>query len=408
MSTVKKNILYLSVITIIGKISPLIVVPYIIRVIGVDGFGKVEYAIVILQYFAICVAYGFDFVGSKQVSVYRQNLLKIREIVTSITIIRLGISFLISIGVIVWYLSFQSESALLLLLGAGIYFSKVFNYDFYFQGIERMKFITLINIVLQILYIPLVFIFVLSPSDLENILIIQSGVNFFVSLLSWSVLKYSHKVNFSKVDFFQIKRLIVEGWYVFSSLSLRNLIRNLPTFLLGYFTTDFFVGIYRGIEKLIKAVQETHHPLTKAIFPRFSLLLKERNMDNVYREYKRKIYLLYIPYALFTITCILFPNWILVTILGKEFEGYGIFLSIMSFLPLIVVIGLVFNRLFLLNRNHLKIYNRVHFIYVIITMISGVWLIPLVGLWGAVFSLMLGEFTITVLSYYYFRKVRFI
>ena len=58
-----KNFAYLSLLQIIGYVFPLITIPYLARVIGVDGYGKIAFALSVIVYFQTFVDWGFSYLS---------------------------------------------------------------------------------------------------------------------------------------------------------------------------------------------------------------------------------------------------------------------------------------------------------------------------------------------------------
>ena len=57
------NMASLGILQIANYIIPIIVIPFIVRGLGVDKFGVVSYAQNIISYFTIIVTYGFEWLG---------------------------------------------------------------------------------------------------------------------------------------------------------------------------------------------------------------------------------------------------------------------------------------------------------------------------------------------------------
>ncbi|MTC13076.1 oligosaccharide flippase family protein, partial [Providencia stuartii] len=61
-----KNILSMFSIQGINYFIPLIMVPYLVRTLGLDGFGKYSIVIAIIQYLVIITDYGFNLSASRE------------------------------------------------------------------------------------------------------------------------------------------------------------------------------------------------------------------------------------------------------------------------------------------------------------------------------------------------------
>jgi PST family polysaccharide transporter len=147
---------------------PLATFPYLIRVLGKETYGLVIYAQVVVSYLQIIVNFGFNTSAIKEISLYRDNKSMLNEVVSSIFIIR-GLLFLLSafiLSVLIFILPQARDHKLLFALSMWACF-----YDFifpvwYFQGVEKMKYITYLTLISRrSIFIVLVFVLINRPDD---------------------------------------------------------------------------------------------------------------------------------------------------------------------------------------------------------------------------------------------------
>ncbi len=73
MVTVVKNFFSLSIIQSVNYILPLITTPYIARVIGLEKYGVIAFALALCQYFVVFTSYGFNLTATRNISKNRSN-----------------------------------------------------------------------------------------------------------------------------------------------------------------------------------------------------------------------------------------------------------------------------------------------------------------------------------------------
>ena len=70
---VLKNFLSLTTLQTINYLLPLVILPYLTRVIGMDKFGLIAFAQSLVQYFMILTDYGFSLSATKEISLVGEH-----------------------------------------------------------------------------------------------------------------------------------------------------------------------------------------------------------------------------------------------------------------------------------------------------------------------------------------------
>ena len=82
--TLAANFGYLSLLQVAGYIFPLVTIPYLARVIGVAGFGKIAFAAAVLVWFENFTDWGFNYTATRDVALNRDNIEKVSEIFSNV------------------------------------------------------------------------------------------------------------------------------------------------------------------------------------------------------------------------------------------------------------------------------------------------------------------------------------
>lgn len=82
--TVINNFAWLSVLQIAGYIFPLISIPYLAKVIGVDGFGKIAFASAVIIWIQTITDWGFNFTATRDVAKNKNDKLMVSEIFSNV------------------------------------------------------------------------------------------------------------------------------------------------------------------------------------------------------------------------------------------------------------------------------------------------------------------------------------
>ena len=161
------NFLSLATLQGLNYILPLLTLPYLVRVLGAEKFGLIAFATAVVGYFIVLTDYGFNFSATREVANYRDDKNKLVEIFSSVMIIKVSlllISFIILLFLIFFFEKIGND-ALLYVLTFGSVVGQVLFPVWFFQGVERMKYITIINIISKTIFTVAIFLLVKQTSD---------------------------------------------------------------------------------------------------------------------------------------------------------------------------------------------------------------------------------------------------
>lgn len=220
-------------------------------------------------YFVILTDYGFNLSAAREVSVNRDNPEKISEIVSSVLIIKLSL-LIVGFGllslIIFSFDRFRSEW-LLYYLAYGLVLGQAIFPVWYFQGIERMKYITIINVVAKAIFTGSIFIVVREQSDYILVPLMNS-LGFTVGgLLSLIIILKNFKVRFSVPKLPVIYGYFKDSTQFFLSRASVSVYSNSNTFAVGLFLGNAAAGVYSAAEKLFMAMSLAYQPLVDALYP---------------------------------------------------------------------------------------------------------------------------------------------
>ena len=162
-----KNFGYLSALQLFTLFIPLITYPYLIRIIGKEIWGEIIFAQVIISYASLLINFGFDVSATREVSVSRDNPSELSKIVSSVFIAKLffGLVSTLSIILLINFIPLFSHHKLLYLYTFIFCLGDIFFPIYFFLGIEKMKYITFINLFTKLLFLLFIFTFVKDKDD---------------------------------------------------------------------------------------------------------------------------------------------------------------------------------------------------------------------------------------------------
>lgn len=356
-----ENFFSLSLLNITNYIFPIILIPYLIRVLGAELYGKYIFAFTIINYFSLFIQYGFDFSATKEIALFRENKNKVNEIYTSVMLIRIAFNVLgvLLMALLCRVVPMMREEATLFLFGCGIFIGQSIIPLWLFQGIEQMKYITIVNFFSRAVGFILVLILIKSAGDYKFVLLLQS-FGFLLGTFISLIFAYKYVgVRFIKPSFIQVKKELKNGWHIFLSTIGMNFYRESNVFILGLLTNYTTIGFYAPAEKLVKAIQSIASPFVTALFPFFSRTLNSTDNNKKSIKQYRKIGKLFSIILLLMTIVIFFSSDVLIKLyLGKGFDRTVVDLKILSFIVLFGGMNYYYGIAGLVNRGYAKYFAK--------------------------------------------------
>ncbi len=400
-----QNFSSLSILQFSNYLFPLIAFPYLVRVLGPEKFGLVNFAAAFVGYFTVLVDYGFNLSATQEISVHRNESGKIDEIFSGVMIVK---SSLFLVGFIIFSLlvlsipKFSVDAPVYFLSFLAVSGSVVFP-TWFFQGMEKMKYITVITIGVKILWVVSVFLLIKSPSHIL-LYVLLNGISLILTgliALLFIFRKFGIKMYFPPLTV--IKRLLVEGWYVFVSTASITLYTSTNIFILGLFAGNEIVGYFAAADKIRIAVQGLFQNASQAIFPYLSKLFVESKEKAI--RFVKKYLKLSLSFAIVvTFVLFAFSGEIVLLILGEKYmQSINVF-RIIIFLPLIILLSNVYGIQIMLNLGYKKEFFRIIFLAGIINLILSFILVPVYFETGTAVAVLITEIFVTAGMYGFVRK----
>ena len=278
------NFMYLSVLNAINILLPLITLPYLMKTVGEANYGIYSYVYMLLQYVIIFATYGFNFSATKQISQCRDDKERVNVIYISVMLSKLIIATVLSVMLLSLsrFVMKDDQAPLMFVYGLGMVLGDIMTPLWLFQGMEKMKYMTLVNASSKILFTVLVFLVIRKTDDYYLLILLNSAGYMLAGLLSLWLAYRQFGMRFRRVSLQDIRYQIKDGSAVFGSTFGMYLYRNANIIILKQFAPNEVVGIYSAAEKVIKGFQSIVSPAAQALFPHLSLRFKERSdSDNI-------------------------------------------------------------------------------------------------------------------------------
>lgn len=402
-----ENFFSLSILNGLNVLLPLVTLPYILNVVGKDNYGVYSYIYVIVQYVILFSTYGFNFSATKQISQCRDDNKAISLIYNSVTACKALIAIVISIVLLLfsrWV--FKNEiGTWMFIYGLGMVVGDIFTPIWLFQGMEKMKYMTIVNASSKILFTILIFIVVHEREDYNLLILLNSCGYLLAGALSLILVYRQFHLRLSLTTWKNIWTQMKEGYAVFGSTFGMNLYRNANIIILKQFVTDDLVGLYSAAEKVVKGFQSLISPAAQALFPHLSHRFKGQPIQHN-MQLLRKIS---IPFTLVvlvvTIGVYIFAPLISDILCGKEFIACVPFIRIMTMVIFFGEINYLVGIVGLINMNGQHYFFRSVLITGVFSIVFMLLFTPIYGANAAAWAMSLSEMLLFVLCLFSIYRI---
>lgn len=397
-----KNSLYNILYKVISVLYPLVTVTYVSHILMSERMGMVNYAQNIVSYFAIVAALGIPTYGIRETSIRRSNKEELSnnfwELFT-INAISTTISLVVYIVLIIFVDRFRGLLILYIVAGIQIVFNYL-NVDWFYQGIEEYKYISIRSIVVKLIALIVLPILVRTSKDYINYALIYclaiGGNNVFnIIRIRKYIKKPSQKLELAKhmkpISILLVVSIAVEIYAM------------IDTTMIGVFCDDSTVGCYSNAMKLTRMVTTSAAAIGAVLFPRLSLVFLNNDQAHFNELINTgiKIMLMFaIPAA---VGLILLREDIILILFGDSFIGAIPILSILSIMIPIVVCNTLLGGQVLVTLGRENKYMISVVLASIVNVVLNSLFIPRFGAPSAAFASLISE-SIVLLCYYLFTK----
>ncbi|MEI6852779.1 MAG: oligosaccharide flippase family protein, partial [Bacteroidota bacterium] len=221
-----------------------------------------------------------------------------------VKLLLLLLSFII-MSVVVFSFSQFSKEWLLYYLSFGMVVGQILFPVWYFQGMERMKYVMYFNVLAKVIFTVAIFFTIFGPDDYKLYAIINSSGFIFAGLIAFIVALAMNKFSFTMPRMQPIKDILRKTKDVFISNVGISFYMTSTSFILGVVTgRNDLVGYYTIAEKAVRGIRYLVSPVTQALFPYLSKRFSgENKKDSILVLKKLVLYLT--PFLLFCILGIL-------------------------------------------------------------------------------------------------------
>ncbi len=343
-----ENYFFMTVLQVINSLFFILIYPYLIRTLGAESYGLYIYTLSIVTYFIFIVNFGFDLPAAKAVALNKDDKTAISHILSCIFTakIYLQLASLIIFAILLVTVPFLRSHSLLFI----IVFSQTINFTlfptWYYQGIQKMKTATIIQVILKLISLPLILFLVKSPQDLSSFAVITSGTTVVGGAVAMMMVIFVDKMQLRWAGVSELKKWFREAFPFFLSNSVGTLKEVGIPIIVGVFFGMRDVAIYDLANKIIIIPRTILMSVNSALFPK---IVVENNIKTIKKIIKYE----FIVGLMVIILIIAFGYGVVLFLGGKTMtDSYPLAIILSVTILSWLVVGAIISFIFIPNNKY--------------------------------------------------------
>lgn len=400
MSVLKRNIAYNTLLSISQILFPLITFPYASRVLGPAAMGAVSFADNFTTYFLIFSALGIPLYGIREIAKVRNDRNGLGKVFSELIFIHLFTSIvaIIILFVISYFTNKLSANFELYQIGMAVLLGNVFIAEWFFQGIEKFKYIALRTVAIRMITVALLFILVHSVEDRNTYYALNLLATILAAIMNMYAVSKMVKISFRNLA---LKKHLKPLFIIFSNSIVTTIYLVFDTIILGFLTKDVNVGYYSASMRISKLSLAIIGVLSAVLLPRLTIAFQNNDFaeaKSLLGKSMNFVVFLSVPIALGTY-CL--SQEIILLFAGNSYFPAVSSLQILCFIVIFVGIAQIFSHQILLPLHQEKKILYASLFGVVVSLALNFTLIPYLKENGAAISSLATEFCVTVVLFFY-------
>ncbi len=404
-ASIIKNTIFNMVKTLSALLFPLITIPYVTRVLGVDNYGKINFGSSIINYFTLIAALGLTTYAIRECSRIRDDRAKLSQLASelfSINMITTVISYGLLAVLLIFFPKFQGYRQLIIIQSTVILMTTV-GCDWLNSAMEDFQYISLRTIGFQIVSLVLMFLLVRDSDDYLMYAIISA-----ISAGGANLLNIRYRRRYCDVRFttqIPLKRHFVPIMLLFVMSLAQTVFTSADMTMLGLIKSDYEVGIYSTAIKIERMISQVVSSNVFVLMPRMSYLYATGDQEKI-NATLRKILAVFLVIGLPCFAgAFAISDDLILLVAGADYAAAGLPLKIAMFSFLFSLLGGSFlGNVVLLSSGKEKAYMIICCVTAALNVVLNAILIPVLGAVGATITTAFCSFVMLVLLMFPTRK----
>jgi len=375
---------------------PILSYPYILRVLGTAGLGKVSYVLSIVSYFSLIAMPGIPIYGVREGAKLREKREQLNEFISqvfTINVISTVLSYVLLITLVYSFEGLRKYSLLFIIISFNI-ISQTLAIDWVNTIFEDYKYITLRSIIVYIFQLILIFILIKDKGDYYIYAILQVLPPIVICATNWFYCRKYVKIRLVLSD--NIKIHLKPLFTLFANTVAISIYVNVGTTMLGAMKGDESVGLYTAATKVYSVIKSMLIAVYSVAIPRLSSFVGTEN----YCAYKKLFTNLWCGVSLLLLPAgiglFCMAEEVILLIGGTQFLAAASALRILSLALIAAVFGGLLTACLNVTIGKESINLKATIISAGINFVLNLICIPLLAQTGTALSILIAELFVTI------------
>lgn len=300
---------------------PLVTLPYLARILGVEHMGLLALGLACVMYCSTISDWGFNVYTTKDIAQHRDDKQRVTQLFWSTFNAKLilGCSTLAILLLITWCNPAWHALFFIVLANSTVLFGQLLSFGWLMQGFEKLGKTSIISTLGQFCSIPLTFLLVKTPEDTWLAALIPGVVAFITAIITMSLVVQMRVIGFYRFEPREIMQRIKDSLHVFLAIFGANMFNNINVLILASQTSTYMVGLYNGADRLKKAANSVPEQIGNAFFPRVSHLFHKDRAAAIAATQK-SISLSFLISLFIVVFTFFFADYVVRILLGAAFH----------------------------------------------------------------------------------------
>lgn len=386
-STLIRNIFYLGLIQGSSFLIPLLLLPFLIKALGTESYGRMIFYQVIVTYMSVVIDFGFNFSSTQDIARNQDNKNFVSKVFNCTILSKFCLFIVISLVSLVYFVSFASErnDYLLFIFFIPQLFGVTLTPAWLFQGLEKTKVLALCTIFSRIITSVLIFLVVKDKSDIYIAAFLQSSTFTLTAIISLFYCFNKKTISVQKVNINDVILNYRYSFPFFISVFSVNLYTTLPAIVIGVVLGNVSVAYYNVALTIRNALQGLFNPVSQSLFPRINNLYTE-NPKKAYKLIKQSLFFTMLIFTLIALCVSLFSDLVVNNVLGHHEYIVISLVQVICFLPIISAVNNILGVQTLILHGYKKMFSSLTIVFGVLNCFIIYPMLINFGVRGAVYS----------------------